>query len=135
LTVAAEDPAVVLARLHRQFLELKAARAAARAALALVDRDLPELEPAPTPPLVPLASLPGYAALDARAAAAYTPQDAKLLSSRWGISTAEIKYICAQYVLLSPGGALDCRLSAFLVNRLGYLSVCDDLVSTQPRGT
>ena len=67
-------------------------------------------------------------ALDISSAAStlFSPQDAKLLSSKWGISVTEIKLIATQFAILSTNGlTIDARAANHALNRLGLLASLD----------
>jgi len=124
-----EAPATTLARHRASIAALRAAKLAANVACAMVDRRSIEAGPAPEP-LVGSEAIPGFVEVERVAQGLFSAQDAKLLSSKWGISVTEIKFIAHQMALLSPGGSglLDPRLVPHLLNRLGYFETLDSTV-------
>jgi Ca2+-binding EF-hand superfamily protein len=89
------------------------------------DESYLEEETAPTPLVAPQQLL-GYVDTSSRAQMLYSSQDAKILSSKWGISISEIK-ILASHVALVTGdnGMIDPRFVPFVLNRLGYYETID----------
>ena len=127
----AEPPQEELARHQKSIAKSRAAKAAAnRATKTLLDPGA-EAEAFEAPqPLVPLPSLVGFVDVEAKASMLFSAQDAKLLSSKWGVSVTEIKFVATQIALLAPGdnGLLDPRLVPHILNRLGYFDTMDSAV-------
>jgi len=127
----AEPPQEELARHQKSMAKSRATKAAANLATKTLLDPTAEAEAFDAPaPLVPLPSLPGFVDVEAKASLLFSAQDAKLLSSKWGVSVTEIKFVATQIALLAPGdnGLLDPRLVPHILNRLGYFDTMDSAV-------